>query len=377
MTVGPRGASLSFGSRGTYLNAGVPGTGLYSRTRLSSSTRRADTYVSPPRPTPAPAWTVQVALRVDVEDDGRVTFKNKETGELVDERIAEQAKRQKGAELRALMDKFAKDANEQVEALEHIHWQTPDPSTKPSYEVKPFDEPEPQLPPEPTMSFLDRSLPWRREAIERRYSTDLAKALSEQDDWIRRKAEFAGRQVRRKIFVQNDIYKDAPAMESFLAEHLQAIAWPRETSVTFQIEEHGEKVLLDVDLPEVENMPKKTWAPAARGFKLLVKDISESRIRQIYVDHVHGIGFRLIGEAFAALPRCNEVVLSGYSQRADPKTGRIRNDYLYSVHVSRGQWERINFHGLHDVNVVDALASFELRRDMSKKGIFSPIIPLA
>jgi hypothetical protein len=43
-------------------------------------------------------------------------------------------------------------------------------------------------------------------------------------------------------------------------------------------------------------LPKKIWAPAARGYQALIKDISENRIKKIYIEHVHGIGFRLIGE---------------------------------------------------------------------------------
>ena len=81
--------------------------------------------------------------------------------------------------------------------------------------------------------------------------------------------------------MQNDIYKDVGAMESFLGEHFKAISWPRETNVTFQIENEGEKVLLDVDLPEIEQMPRKLWAPAAKGYKFLIKDVSESRTRQM------------------------------------------------------------------------------------------------
>jgi len=82
------------------------------------------------------------------------------------------------------MEKFANGVNEQVEALEHVHWPTPDPTAKPSYQVEPFDEPEPQLPTEPRLSLFDRSLPWRRKAIEQRYSTDVVKALSEHDAWV-------------------------------------------------------------------------------------------------------------------------------------------------------------------------------------------------
>jgi hypothetical protein len=36
-SIGVRGASVTFGSKGTYFNAGIPGTGLYSRQKISSS----------------------------------------------------------------------------------------------------------------------------------------------------------------------------------------------------------------------------------------------------------------------------------------------------------------------------------------------------
>ena len=39
LSVGPRGASFSFGSRGTFANLGLPGTGLSYRTRLDQAAR--------------------------------------------------------------------------------------------------------------------------------------------------------------------------------------------------------------------------------------------------------------------------------------------------------------------------------------------------
>lgn len=40
-TIGKRGASVNFGSRGSFLNLVIPGTGLYSRQRISSGSRRS------------------------------------------------------------------------------------------------------------------------------------------------------------------------------------------------------------------------------------------------------------------------------------------------------------------------------------------------
>ena len=68
-----------------------------------------------------------------------------------------------------------------------------------------------------------------------------------------------------------------------------------------------------------------------RGYKLSVKAISATQIQKLYMQHIHGTGFRIIGETFAALPNVQEVVLSAFSQRPDSATGRIVDEYLYSV----------------------------------------------
>ena len=34
-SVGPRGAKVTFGKKGTFLHTGIPGTGLYSREKIS------------------------------------------------------------------------------------------------------------------------------------------------------------------------------------------------------------------------------------------------------------------------------------------------------------------------------------------------------
>src|SRR3546814_18689575 len=87
-------------------------------------------------------------------------------------------------------------------------------------------------------------------------------------------------------------------------------------------------------------------AVPARGLKLSVKDLPAAQIRKRYMAHVHGIGFRIVGESFAALPSAQRVTLSGFSQRNDPATGQVRDDYLYSVSVERHDWERIAFSAL-------------------------------
>jgi hypothetical protein len=91
---------------------------------------------------------------------------------------------------------------------------------------------------------------------------------------------------------------------------------------------------------------------------------------------VHAILFRAIGEVFHALPRPDAVVASAYTQRHDPATGHERDDYLVSARVRRSAWEALHFGRLDAIDVVACFERFELRRTMSKSGVFEPIEPL-
>ena len=41
-SIGPKGSKVTFGKNGTYLNKGIPGTGLYSREKLSGGNKSSN-----------------------------------------------------------------------------------------------------------------------------------------------------------------------------------------------------------------------------------------------------------------------------------------------------------------------------------------------
>jgi hypothetical protein len=151
--------------------------------------------------------------------------------------------------------------------------------------------------------------------------------------------------------------------EDILTLAMENLDWPKETLVAYEVDKENEEesvARFDVDLPEIEDMPD---------------DVSNKAMRLNYVRHIFGIGFRIIGEAFRALPFLRNVVLSGYSQRVDSATGNTTDEYLYSVRVPRERWERINFNNLENVDPLVALNAFEMRCDMTKTGIMHAIEP--
>lgn len=365
-SLGPRGASIGIGKRGTFLNTGIPGTGLYSRQSLTSGGSASTSRQAAP--------TTSVSLTVSVSDDGTITFKDS-NGNPVSDALIEAAKKQKGDVIKATIQKTCDEINAQVEALEQLHLYTPPPTVPPRYDPKPFETPQPTQPVPKVPGFFAKLFKSKVAKID----ADNAKAQSDFESglrqWEAEKAVFEAAEQKKRDFVAKAVAGDVESMEAFFGEVLQDIVWPRETLVSFEVQDGGKSLAFDVDLPEIEDMPTKTASVPQRGFKLTVKEMGITHVQKLYAKHIHSIGFRLLGEAFGMLPTVGVVTLSGYSQRKSKTTGHEEDEYLFSLVVSRADWERINFNNLDSLDVIDAFTRFELKRDMTKTGLFKAIQP--
>lgn len=365
-SVGPRGATVGIGKRGTYLNAGIPGTGISARQRIGGPVAKA-------RSTGQPELK-SLSITVGVSDDGTITFRDGMGNELSDQ-LVRAAKRQHGDAIKGLIQKKCDEINLEIDSVGEIHLYTPSPSHKPIYVKSEYEEPKPVEPLPKKLGFilsLFKRLREKNEAQNRAVFSEYQERLGL---WERRKAQFEVEEAKRRTIIEELIYTNQEAMESFLEGALQEIVWPRETNVSTKMLADGRVVFIDVDLPEIGDMPSKKAAVPANGYKLSVKELSAANIQKLYMQHVHGIAFRTVGEVFATLPKADEVVLSGYSQRPNKTTGQVSDEYLLSVRVSRSSWSELAFGNLESVDVVESLARFELKRSMSKTGIFKPIEP--
>jgi len=317
-----------------------------------------------------------VSAKVTVDDDGTIKFLDANDNPLSPEWVS-RAKRQMGDRIRKLIEECCEKINARVEALGSIHVQTPAPHERLRYEPQQFEEAAPGRPIERPYGLLGRLFKSTRAKIDAHNAGRQAEYELILKRWEIAKENFAKAELARKELLEVRVLTDVQAMEETLEGSLKAIEWPRETAISAEINDGGWTVLLDVDLPEIEDMPKTTASVPSKGYKLTVKDMSATKIQKLYMQHVHGIGFRIIGEAFAVLPSAQEVILSAFSQRPDKATGAVSDEYLYSVRVKRADWARIDFGNLDALDVIAALERFELRRDMSKTGVFRPVEPLA
>ncbi|MBP0639720.1 DUF4236 domain-containing protein [Cupriavidus sp. AcVe19-6a] len=364
-TLGPRGASVGISSRGTRVNTSFAG---FSASHQISRPKRAV------RTVPAVTASQKVSMTCKVADDGQLIFLDS-NGAPVPDHLVALAKQQHKEGLQKLIQSKCDDINAEVESVAEVHLETPNSNQVPRFSLPTFETPQPTQPTPLRLRFLDKVFKKRRHQAEEAHRRAMGEFEQEALDWQAQKAAFARTAEERRDLIERRIYSDTAAMETWLGEVLSDIAWPRETEVAFEVLDEGRTVMLDVDLPEVEDMPSKIAAVPARGMKLSVKDLTSTKVQKLYMEHIHAVVFRLIGEVFAALPLAKEVVISGYSQRHNAGTGRLQDDYLLSVQVRRDDWNQIDFDHLDQIQVTESLSRFDLRRTMSKTGVFKAIEP--
>lgn len=375
LSVGPRGASVSIGSRGTYANVGLPGTGLSYRTRLDSSARSR---------TPRSAQS-DPSLRLELEQE-------------------------------------AESLMSVVSGIANIHELTPDPRRGVSWaeleteyldsRQRPYLVPAPVRPAKPELIPLpeqpDESTgvgffgkwfesdaaradrlqelreQWQQSLVDTERENTLRQHRYQQQRsaWAEQYAnwQFEAKEHESKLIASHTEAKaqfrtDSAFLESRLGEVLAQTEWPRETLVTFEVKPEQSTVWLDVDLPEIEDMPDKTYGVNARGTEITEKAMTQKAQRENYARHVHGCLLRLAGIALHTLP-FDYVVVSGFTQRVSKRTGYLEDEYILSCKCSRSQMESINFAGIEYVDPVEALGDDLIIRKMSTTFIFQPIEPL-
>jgi len=363
LTAGVRGASMNFGPRGAYGNLGIPGTGLSYRSRVGEDSH-----------TPNDA-SREITVTLDLDEQGRLALTS--GGVPLDPAVDRRVRRDQADRLRAWLETRCQEIEDGFNSIATVQLETPSPDSRPAFGAKPFTETRPAPPPTLKLGFWARLIPRLRLQREQQHALKVSQFEADLAGWESRRAAHDQLQTSERNRYEVQILSDPTVMEDELEKSLQQVHWPRETQVRFALEEGGVRIVLDVDLPEIEDLPTRSAAIATRGLKLNIHERSEAEIRRVYAAHVHGVVFRSIGLAFAQLPSLRECICSGYSQRRDPRTGHEREDYLLSVRVTRAQWNAIDFKALAYLDPKQCLEGFQLVRSLSASSLFTPIQPLA
>lgn len=368
-SLGPKGSKITIGKNGIYSNVGVPGTGIYMRDKISKNTNLKSNSSS----------------NMHKLKGNNALFEN----DISDLESYEGKDPYLEAEL----------INSCVDNIINVAHKTPHIGNPISFPVEVFIADKPKF--EPSQKTVVYPVLWVVATIFLGVQLSLGVLLTlitsalaagfshhkivkkEQKgfdstilaQWEKEKLLFENDQAEKRHAFNCVVQKATENPTEALEAVFNIIEWPRETNISFEVEQ--DVALLDVDLPEIEDMPKTRCIVRGRGYKknLIDEEISEAQRRKDYSKHIHGIGMLLCGSVFNTLPQINTVIISGYSQRISSTTGQVNDEYLYSVKVDRSKWKEINFKNIKHLDPIEALGSFEIRRKMTKTGIFRPIEP--
>src|SRR5690554_264876 len=150
LSVGPRGASLSMGPRGVHGHAGIPGTGLAYRRKLSGAGARGGAPAAGATSARAAAAALEghlaeggsLPVQLEVESEsGQVSYFHGD-GSPMSDAEARVLRRHAEESLREQLQAHCERLNADLDRLGRLHEETPTPSST-GYVMRDFAEPPP------------------------------------------------------------------------------------------------------------------------------------------------------------------------------------------------------------------------------------------
>ena len=127
---------------------------------------------------------------------------------------------------------------------------------------------------------------------------------------------------------------DAEAVAAAIEDWLSEAELPVPVEIQLDVCPEKKAILVDLDLPEIEDMPQKKLTELASG-EVKIKEKSQKEKRMDYQMCVFGLGEFVAAHLLNLIPQAECVLVSAYTQRRDQETGDLNDTYIYSVAFER------------------------------------------
>ena len=127
---------------------------------------------------------------------------------------------------------------------------------------------------------------------------------------------------------------DADAAERAIEDWLREAQAPVDIAVQTEAVPEKKLVMVDLDLPEIEDMPDDRLAQLADG-TVKVKKKTQKELRSDYKTCAFGLGQFVAGSVLSLVPAAERVAVSAYTTRRSDKTGEAEDVFIYSVVYER------------------------------------------
>ena len=414
LSLGGRGHGVTFGGSGTHAHVGIPGTGLSYNTRTGSHSRSHIRSQASSRSTSSKP-TVQVPKQIGIrmDDKGKVIIEDGNGVEITNQAVLRKIKAtaqyqaqvaQLDAQRREKIDEMVRDAEAENERFINIcelsaivdplsRFQSRLNSIKPvEYVMAEFDVPAPTK--ERIREFLVKEAEstvkgsifkigkLRRQYVEdnldQRYTNALSAWEADKDDYyaFQEEEKLAADEAaaeeceQQRSFLRALIDGDESAICEVFDSWIATCELPVEINISYDWKPSTGTMLLDVDLPEIEDLAQTKLVKTDAG-NLKEKKKTQAELRSEYSTLVFGLAIFIVSHTFNVSPAVQRVLISGYTQRTD-KDGNIKDDYIYSVKFTRDMFEQRD---LSRIVPKDFCLSAENKCNMTSTSLFKAIVP--
>ena len=128
--------------------------------------------------------------------------------------------------------------------------------------------------------------------------------------------------------------------------------FPFEYFVDVKYDEQNRRAIVNLDLPEIEDVPKQKVAITSTG-KKSIRQKSQTDLRSDYANCVFGLAMYVADIIFNTSLQISEVEIAAFTQRIDNNSAVPSNQYVYLVNFSRNLFSKIDFSQLSSIQVMD------------------------
>lgn len=381
------GFSFTTGRKGSYINTGIPGTGLSYRTKLTGSSKKTSphsqktsSYRSTQHQT-TPKTQQSVNISIQHYDDGTYAFFTPDGTKITDEAIiskikstqafresARKAKEDLKNHNAQKVDEYNSAAQEVIDVYKHTtdllslsEFSNCLLGLKPkTYQKLDFAESPPSsellretLQKEAETQFTT-ILPWKIPAIKKQQAEYVNTNFSTRfnimmNAWEKRKTKFLEEQdkleAENNALYQDEYENEKSALEAAICgdecyidiaieQWLDSVELPLGFSVDYQYSTTSKILAIDIDLPEIEDIPHQKAKQLANG-TIKIVDKTQKEVYADYCECVFGIAAFFTSYMANVSPAIETILISGYTQRRNNKTGELQNEYIYSIIFTR------------------------------------------
>lgn len=153
---------------------------------------------------------------------------------------------------------------------------------------------------------------------------------------------------------QKCIDGDENTIEELIGDFNSSLDYDLEINVNYELEDN--KLYVDLDLPEIENLPQEY--PILQNNKIVYKKKSSSLLKEEYANAVVSLAIFLSSSYFNISSYIEDIIISGYTQVRNTD-GDLCNKYIYSVKFNRDLFEKTDINNVDDIFVF--ISKFENR----------------